>query len=218
MINKKLPNIIFLGAPGSGKGTIAKQLVEKYNYVHFSTGEMFRETMNLDSPLAAKICLYMQQGKLIDDDITNNMIKGYLVDALAARKPFLLDGYPRTIDQAEFLKTVCDIDLVIYLDIEDNVAIKRITGRRNCPGCGEIYNIFYKKPCRDGICDKCNSTLAQRKDDNVETAISRFNTYKTQTAPLINYYTKTNKLVAINVGEEGVADIFTKVCKLIENK
>ena len=103
-------------------------------------------------------------------------------------------------------------------NIKENVAIKRITGRRNCPGCGEIYNIFYKKPCRDGICDKCNSTLAQRKDDNVETAISRFNTYKTQTAPLINYYTKTNKLVAINVGEEGVADIFTKVCKLIENK
>ena len=218
MINKKLPNIIFLGAPGSGKGTIAKKLVEKYNYVHFSTGEMFRETMNLDLPLAAKIRLYMQQGKLIDDDITNNMIKGYLADALAAQKHFLLDGYPRTIDQAEFLKTVCDIDLVIYLDIEENVAIKRITGRRNCPGCGEIYNIFYKKPCRDGICDKCNSTLAQRKDDNVETAISRFNTYKTQTAPLINYYTKTNKLVAINVGEEGVADIFTKVCKLIENK
>ena len=218
MINKKLPNIIFLGAPGSGKGTIAKQLVEKYNYVHFSTGEMFRETMNLNSPLAAKIRLYMQQGKLIDDDITNNMIKGQLVDALDAQKHFLLDGYPRTIDQAEFLKMVCDIDLVIYLDIEETVAIKRITGRRNCPSCGEIYNIFYKKPCHDGICDKCNMVLAQRKDDNVETAISRFNIYKTQTAPLIDYYAKTNKLVTINVGEENAADIFAKVCKLIENK
>lgn len=218
MINKRLPNIIFLGAPGSGKGTVAKQLVEKYNYVHFSTGEMFRETMNIDSPLGAKIRLYMQQGKLIDDEITNSMIKSYLVNALASQKNFLLDGYPRTINQAEFLKTICDIDLVIYLDIDENIAIRRITGRRNCPQCGEIYNVFYKKPHRDGICDKCNSTLVQRKDDNIETATSRFNTYKTQTAPLIDYYTKANKLVAINVGEESAAYIFAKVCKIIENK
>ena len=217
MINKKLPNIIFLGAPGSGKGTVAKQLVEKYSYVHFSTGEMFRETMNLNTPLATKIRLHMQQGKLIDDDITNNMIKGYLVDAIASQKSFILDGYPRTIDQAEFLKTVCDIDLVIYLDIEENIAIKRITGRRNCPVCGEIYNIYFRKPHRDGICDKCNARLSQRKDDNVETAISRFNTYQKQTAPLIDYYSKLSKLVAIDVND-GTADIFAKVCKLIESK
>jgi adenylate kinase len=217
MKEKKLPNIIFLGAPGSGKGTVAKQLVQKYNYLHLSTGDLFRETIGLDTQLADKIRLQMQLGKLIDDETTNAMIKGYLDDAIASNKHFILDGYPRTIDQAEFLKTVCDIDLVIYLDIEQNIAIKRITGRRNCPGCGEIYNTFFKKPQRDEICDKCNTHLLQRKDDNIETAISRFHTYQDQTSPLIAYYEKANKLVTIKV-EEGTSDIFTQVCKIIEGK
>ena len=213
----KKPNIIFLGAPGSGKGTVAKQLVEKYGYLHLSTGDLFRETLSQNTPLAKQIREYVKQGKLVPDDVTNNMMKQYIVNAINNSKHFLLDGYPRTIEQAEFLKTICDIDLVIYLNISEDLATKRIIGRRNCPNCGEIYNIYFKKPIKDNICDKCNTPLSQRKDDNAEVAKTRFQTYQSATSPLINYYQQQNKLASINVNDNNT-DVFAKTCDLIEKQ
>ena len=211
----KRPNIIFLGAPGSGKGTVAKKLAEKYGYLHLSTGDLFRETLKLDTPLANQIREYIKQGKLVPDEVTNNMMKQYIVNAINNNKCFLLDGYPRTIDQAEFLKTICDIDLVIYLNISEELATKRIIGRRSCPKCGEIYNIYFKKPINDNICDKCNTPLSQRKDDNEIVVKTRFQTYQSSTSPLINYYQQQNKLSAIEVNDN-TSDIFTIICSLIE--
>ncbi len=211
----KKTNIIFLGAPGSGKGTVAKQLVEKYGYLHLSTGDMFRETLKQYTPLANEIREYMKQGKLVPDSVTNSMIKQYIVNAINNNQHFLLDGYPRTIDQAEFLKNICDIDLAIYLDISEDLATKRIIGRRNCPNCGEIYNIYFKKPIKDNVCDKCNTTLSQRKDDTAEVAKARFETYQNATAPLIDYYRKQNKLISIVVNDNDT-DVFGKICDLIK--
>ena len=211
----KRPNIIFLGAPGSGKGTVAKKLAEKYGYLHLSTGDLFRETLKLDTPLANQIREYIKQGKLVPDEVTNNMMKQYIVNAINNNKCFLLDGYPRTIDQAEFLKTICDIDLVIYLNISEELATKRIIGRRSCPKCGEIYNIYFKKPIKDNNCDKCNTPLLQRKDDNEVVVKTRFQTYQSSTSPLINYYQQQNKLSAIEVNDN-TSDIFTIICSLIE--
>ena len=139
----RYPNIIFLGAPGSGKGTVAKQLVDKYGYLHLSAGDIFRQTLNQNTPLAEQVKEYIKQGKLVPDNFTNNMMKQYIISAINNNEHFILDGYPRTIDQAEFLKTICDIDLVVYLDISEDLATKRIIGRRNCPKCGEIYNIYF---------------------------------------------------------------------------
>lgn len=208
------PNIIFLGAPGSGKGTIAKQLVDKYDYLHLSTGDIFRETLIQSTPLAERIKEYIKQGKLVPDNVTNNMMKQYIISAINNNKHFILDGYPRTVDQAEFLKTLCDIDLVVYLDISEDLATKRIIGRRNCPKCGEIYNIYFKKPIKDNICDKCNTVLLQRKDDNQIVAKTRFQTYKSATSPLINYYQQQNKLASIKVNND--INVFAKTCSLIE--
>ncbi|MBP5256890.1 MAG: nucleoside monophosphate kinase [Mycoplasma sp.] len=211
----KKPNIIFLGAPGSGKGTIAKKLVEKYEYLHLSTGDLFRETLKHDTQLANQIKEYVKQGKLVPDEVTNNMMKQYIINAINNNKYFLLDGYPRTIDQAEFLKTICDIDLVIYLNISEELATKRIIGRRSCPKCGEIYNIYFKKPIKDNICDKCNTQLTQRKDDNEIVVKTRFQTYQFSTAPLIDYYQQQNKLLAIEV-KDNTSDIFSIICNLIK--
>ncbi len=212
MIN--YPNIIFLGTPGSGKGTVAKQLVEKYGYLHISTGDIFRKTLSQNTPLAEQIKEYIKQGKLVPDDVTNNMMKQYIISVINDNKHFILDGYPRTIDQAKFLKNICDIDFVVYLNISEDLATKRIIGRRNCPKCGEIYNIYFKKPIKDNVCDKCNTLLMQRKDDNQIVAKTRFQTYQSATLPLIAYYQQQNKLVSIKVDNE--TNVFAKTCSLIE--
>ena len=133
---KKMPNIVLLGAPGCGKGTLAKHLVKEMGYVHFSTGDMFREIIQTPTELGKKIKAIMDSGSLISDDITNEMIKTYIEKALKENKHFILDGYPRTINQAKYLKSILDIDLAIYLTISLETAVKRISGRVTCPKCG----------------------------------------------------------------------------------
>ena len=214
-MNKKLPNIILLGAPGSGKGTVAAKLVEELGYLHYSTGQMFREFSSGESELSIKIKNLMSSGKLIDDDTTNEMIATYIKKALDTHQPFILDGYPRTTNQAKFLAKICDIDLVICINIDQDDLIKRITGRVFCPNCDMIYNTFFKKPLHEGFCDKCNTPLVSRKDDNKETIITRLKVYNELTKPLITFYEAKNKLV--NVFTDNKSNhVFEDIKKLIE--
>lgn len=197
--NNHLPNIVLLGAPGSGKGTLAQQLVSKFHYQHLSTGDMFRETVKQNSPLAEKIKAIMARGELVHDDLVNQMIKTYIDRCIQNNTPFVLDGYPRTINQANYLKTICDIEVVIYLDINEELAIKRIIGRRSCPQCHSVYNIYFKKPKHDNMCDNCHTTLIQRPDDSIELAKNRFKVYHEQTYGLVDYYQKQKKLITIKI-------------------
>ncbi len=213
MINK-LPNIILLGAPGSGKGTIAQLLVKKYNYKQLSTGDLFRETSKLNTPFGSKIKEIIASGQLINDDITNEIIASYIKQCLQDNIPFILDGYPRTINQAKFLKSICDIDCVIYLDIPFELALKRITGRLTCLNCHTIYNSYFKKPKIEGICDICGSKLNQREDDKLESAKKRFNVYQTSTFDLVNYYRNEHKLITIKIDESN-SDLLPKIEKII---
>lgn len=211
---KKLPNIILLGSPGSGKGSLAKQLVDRLGYKHFSTGDLFRETMNKDTPLSKQIKETIARGDLISDDITNAMIKDYLVNAVKHNQHFILDGYPRNLKQAEFTASIVDIDKVIYIDIAEELAIKRISGRISCPKCKAVFNTYFTKPKDPGICDCCGTELIHRKDDNIESAKHRFDVYKEQTQPLINYYRKKNKLIGVIATENN--NIYDDVIKIIK--
>lgn len=213
--NKQLPNLILLGALGCGKGTISNFLVKKYHYLHFSTGDMFRETLNKSGPLANKIKELMAKGSLIPDNITNQMIKDYVTNAIKNNQPFILDGYPRTINQAKFLQSICNIDKVIYIDVDKDLAIKRIDGRRNCPKCNKSYNIYFMPPKHENVCDVCSLPLVQRKDDNATTAINRFNVHLSSTAPLVDFYKKQGILFTVKSIIEPVEVFSQKVESII---
>lgn len=215
MINntKQYKNIILIGAPGSGKGTLSEQLISKLDYLHFSTGDMFRDTLRQKTPLAMQIKSVLMSGNLMPDAITNQMISSYITKAINDHQHFVLDGYPRTVAQATFLDKLTNIDLVIYLDISKDLAIKRISGRRVCPNCNRVYNIYFAPTRVEGKCDNCDTQLIQRKDDNELTAKTRFDVYNNQTAILVNYYEKQNKLLRIKI-DENTKDLLS----LIENQ
>ncbi len=194
--------IILLGAPGSGKGTVSGLLIENFKLDHISTGDLFRNEIKNDGPLASKIKELMVNGQLIPDDITNELASNAIMDSFKKSDGFILDGYPRTIAQAEFLTKICNIDKVFYLNISSDLLVKRIVGRRICPQCATNYNIYFSKPKVEGICDKCNSPLTQRKDDNEETLVSRIREYETKTAPLVDFYKKEGKLITVDASQD----------------
>ena len=212
---KKYPNIILLGAPGSGKGTLAQMLVKELNYEHLSTGDMFRQTAKEDTPFGRNVKALMETGHLISDDITNEMTAQYINKMLKAKKHFILDGYPRTKNQAAYLEKIGDIDfLVIFMDISSELAIKRISGRRSCPNCHQVYNIFYAPSKSGNLCEKCGTELFCRKDDNAETAKNRFKVYINLTEPLIAYYKKKGNLVTLKVTEK--TDVLKETLDIIK--
>ena len=185
-------NLLIIGAPGAGKGTMSELILDKFNLVHVSTGDMLRAAVKNGTPVGLKAQEYMNRGELVPDEVIHDII----VERLSQddiEQGFLFDGYPRTKNQAvdldEILKSLNKkIDCVINLNIEDEVLVKRITGRRLCPECGEIYNIYLKPSKKDGICDKCGSELIQRKDDNLESLKVRLSEYHKNTQPVIEYY------------------------------
>ena len=191
-------NIIMLGAPGAGKGTIASQMKERYGLPHISTGDIFRENIKNNTELGKLAKSYIDKGALVPDDVTINMT----VDRLFGddcKDGFILDGFPRDIKQAEGLDNAFDksgrkIDLVILVDATDKQISDRLSGRRVCENCGETYHLVNMPPKKDGICDKCNGKLIHRKDDTEEVILGRLKTYHEQTQPLIDYY-KSRKLV-----------------------
>ena len=202
---KKYPNIILLGAPGSGKGTLAAELVKTCGYKHLSTGDMFRQTAKSNTTFGKTVKVMMTTGNLIPDEITNEMAVKFITKLVKANKHFILDGYPRTKNQADYLKKLGKIDfVVIYMAIPWKVAARRILGRRSCLKCGAIFNIYTKQPKKSDICDKCGTTLVTRKDDTIETAQNRFKVYIKQTQPLIKLYRKQKILTTIKIDEKTV--------------
>lgn len=211
--------IILLGAPGSGKGTQAKMLVEKYSVPQISTGDLLRAAVAEGTPLGLQAKAIMDAGQLVSDEIVLGIIKERLGQD-DAKNGFILDGFPRTLVQAEALDNMLNqlswpIDGAILFDVDYEKIVKRITGRRTCGQCGQMYNIYTSPPKQEGICDKCGGELQQRADDNEETIRKRLEVYEEQTAPLVDYYAGQNKLSKITA-EGDIDKIFASLCDVID--
>ncbi|MBD3256690.1 MAG: adenylate kinase [Candidatus Lokiarchaeota archaeon] len=182
-------HIVLLGKPGAGKGTFSAQIKEVFpEIVHISTGDIFRENLKNETSLGLKAKEYMEKGELVPDSITNSMVKDRLTES--KDKSWILDGYPRNIEQAKFLSDITSIDKVILLSVDDSIIIKRILGRYTCDNCGAIFNKYFMKPEKEGICDECGAEIEfkQRSDDNEETLQKRLDVYKENVDPIIEYY------------------------------
>ncbi len=203
-----MKNIILIAAPGAGKGTLAKSLKEKYGYVHISTGDLLRDAVNKGDELGLKVKDILAQGLLVEDEIVYQILKNRLQEA-DCQNGIILDGFPRNVNQAvkyeEILSDInIDLGVAILLDIDEKLLIQRITGRRICSKCGEIYNIYNPTitPKVENVCDKCGSALYQRSDDNEEALKSRYATYVEKTQPLIDYYQKKNNLYVVDSSKD----------------
>ena len=180
-------NAIIFGAPGSGKGTYASRLQSKIGAQVIATGDIFRELMKEDTPLGREVKSYVEKGLLVPDDIVVKVLKQKLAKT-SKEKGFILDGYPRTVEQAKNLEKLAKIDVIIRLKVPDWMIIERLSSRRICKNCGEVYNLRYLKPKVDMKCDKCGGPLYQRPDDMPEVIKKRIEVYERQTQPLLQYY------------------------------
>jgi len=191
-------NFIIFGPPGAGKGTYASKLAERYNIPAIATGDIFRAEVKSGSDLGKKIAVYLQSGGLVPDETVNEVLKVWLGKP-ESRRGFILDGYPRTVEQAKALDRMAKIDAIVDLDVPEWVVVERLSNRRICRSCGAIYNIKYSpKPKVDLQCDKCGGKLYQREDDKPEVIRERLRVYEKQTQPLIEYYKrKKSKIVTI---------------------
>ena len=214
-----MANIILMGPPGAGKGTQAKRIVDAFKPPHISTGDMFREAISQGTPLGLQAKAIIERGDLVPDELTIGLVKERLSRDDCA-EGFLLDGFPRTIPQAEALKVLGPeigraIDLVIDISVPDEELVRRIAGRRVCPKCGASYHITDMKPKKEGICDRCGAELIQRKDDNAESLKVRLDNYYKQTAPLIDFYEKEGLYHHFD-GMVGADNLFKEIQTLLE--
>ena len=196
-------NILIMGGPGAGIGTMAAKIVEKYNVCHISTGDIFRSEIGNQTELGRMAKSYMDKGLLVPDEVTNQMVKSYLENLEDKKNGFLLDGYPRTIDQAKAFDALSEgsdlaIDTVIAMELDFSVLSGRITGRRLCRNCGEIYHMVTKPPKQEGVCDNCGGERYQRKDDTEESLKVRLDEYSKQTEPVLDFYEKKGLVKHIN--------------------
>jgi len=212
--------IVLLGAPGSGKGTQSKLLSEKYKIPQISTGDLLRAAVTADTPLGRQAKSAMDAGRLVSDDIVLAMIKERLSER-DARRGFILDGFPRNIPQAEALDAVLEevglpIQVGLLIEVEFDALMERLTGRRTCESCGQVYNIYTSPSRMDERCDKCGGNLRHRADDNEQTIINRLRVYEAQTSPVVEYYRNQDKLRTVQgVGE--IEDIFNAIVKVLES-
>ena len=195
-------NLIFLGPPGAGKGTLAAQAVElifgpQAPVPHISTGNIFRAAIAAQSPLGIKVKGILDSGGLVDDETTISLVRERLAEA-DAQKGYILDGFPRTIPQADALSGFSLVDNAVNFDLSDTVVVERLGGRRTCRGCGTNFHIVFGRPRQDGICDACGKELYIREDDREEAIKKRLEVYREQTAPLIDYYRKKGLLIDID--------------------
>lgn len=198
-------NLILLGAPGAGKGTQAEVIAEHLSIPTISTGNIIREALKSGSSMGKKAKAYMEAGELVPDDVVIGIIRERLAEP-DCENGFILDGFPRTIPQAEALDRMgVTIDRVIDIEVADDVIAQRVSGRRVCPSCGASYHVAFKQPTVEDICDRCGDTLIQRKDDQPATVSERLRVYHEQTEPLKSYYAKQNKLYVVE-GQEELAD------------
>ena len=211
-------NIILVGPPGSGKGTQAKMMVNKYNIPQISTGDILRDAVKEDSPLGKKVQGFMNEGSLVPDEVVIEIIAERLKKP-DCKNGFILDGFPRTVAQAEALGTILTkmslkIDHLINIEVDDQELLKRLTGRRTCKKCGKGYHVIFDPPKEKDICNECQGNLYQRDDDKEETIKSRLRVYHEQTAPVIDYYEKKNLSRSIN-GVGKIDDIFRRITGII---
>ena len=211
-------HIVLFGPPGSGKGTQAKMLAERYGIPHVSTGDILREHLKKKTKLGLEAKAYMDRGALVPDDILIGIIK-YRLSQPDCASGFILDGYPRTVPQADSLSVILTelgkkLDVVLNIDVPDGELIKRLAGRRMC-GCGASYHIPFNPPKREGICDRCGKPLYQRDDDKEEAVTNRLEVYKQQTQPLIEYYTNEDLMRTVN-GAASILEVFDRICRVLD--
>ena len=208
-------NLILLGAPGAGKGTQAEVICNALHIPAISTGNILREAIKNQTALGMEAKTYMDGGKLVPDEIVINILKERLQQD-DCKNGFILDGFPRTVPQAEALdKMNVRIDRVVDIEVADEKIAARLSGRRVCENCGASYHTLYKPSKEEGVCDACGGKTVQRKDDHPDTVKERLRVYHEQTEPLIDYYTKTGKLVVVE-GQEEVADTSALTLKAVE--
>lgn len=212
---------ILLGPPGAGKGTQADTIVKEFSIPHISTGDIFRKNIKEGTVLGKKAKEYMDQGLLVPDELTVELVKDRLLDE-DCKNGFLLDGFPRTIFQADALEEALkdmdqSLDYVVNIEVRKELLIERAVGRRVCKDCGQTYHMTFNRPAVEGVCDNCKGELLQRKDDTEETVSKRINVYQEQTEPLIEYY--TNKGIIVNIdGEKPIAEVGKNIVAKLRNK
>ncbi len=211
-------NIILMGLPGAGKGTQAEKIVEAFQLPHISTGDAFRAAVKEETSLGLKAKSYMDQGQLVPDDIVIGIVQERLGKD-DCKNGFLLDGFPRTVPQAEALDRIMEesgrtIDHVINIEVPMEILLERLTGRRICKTCGSTYHVVFNPPKQEGVCDKCGGELYQRDDDNEETVSTRLKVNIEQSEPLIAYYNQQSKLRNIN-GDQDINVVFEQISKIL---
>ena len=217
-----MKNIIFVAAPAAGKGTISAKVCTEYNIPHISTGDLLRNEIAASSKIGTEIKSAMARGEFVSDEVITKLLKKRL-EAKDCKKGFILDGYPRNISQAKTYDNILkdlnyDEGLVVFLDIDKSLAMKRALSRVVCSKCGLSYNLINKEyaPLKEGICDNCGSSLKTRSDDNEESFINRFDTFMKETYPLLEYYEKKGNLLKIKVDNITTDDIFDEIKKVIK--
>lgn len=214
-------NILFMGPPGAGKGTQAERIVSEFRIPHISTGDAFRQAMSQGTPLGVQAKSYVDQGLLVPDEITNGIVKERLQNPDCA-KGFLLDGFPRTIAQAEALDGMLAemgrrIDHVINLTVDRKLLLGRLTGRRICKSCGATYHVLFNPSRVENVCDKCSGELYQRSDDTEEKVGTRLDEYAKKTAPLLEYYDKKGILRQVD-GEQDIDKVTAEISSLLRGQ
>ncbi|MCW4028260.1 MAG: adenylate kinase [Candidatus Bathyarchaeota archaeon] len=208
-------NAIIFGAPGAGKGTYSTRLQSQLGVDIIAMGDIFRESVKQDTELGKKVKSYVEKGALVPDDVVVEVLKDRL-SKIPKGKGFLLDGFPRTVAQADTLEKIAKIDVILQLDVPDQIIVERLTSRRLCKNCGTVYNIKFLKPKVEGKCDKCGGELYLRADDNEEVIRNRLNVYKNQTEPLVAYYKKKKIPFVVSVTRSLDSPPEPMVAKMLE--
>ncbi|MGD6818677.1 adenylate kinase [Metabacillus sp. 84] len=211
-------NLVLMGLPGAGKGTQAEQITEEYQIPHISTGDMFRAAIKEETELGLQAKSFMDKGELVPDEVTIGIVRERLGKD-DCEKGFLLDGFPRTVAQAEALETILSdlgkkLDHVINIDVDKSILMERLTGRRICKDCGATYHLVFNPPAKEGVCDKCGGELYQRADDNEETVSNRLEVNVKQSKPLLDYYSQKGYVRQID-GQQDIRKVFTDIKALL---
>lgn len=217
---RKHMNLVLMGLPGAGKGTQAEHIVDNYHLPHISTGDMFRAAISEGTELGKQAKSYMDAGDLVPDEVTIGIVRERLGKD-DCRKGFLLDGFPRTVAQAEALEQILSdshrsMDAVLYIEVDESKLMDRLTGRRICRQCGATYHVVYNPPKQEGVCDKCGGELYQRDDDSEETVKARLDVNNKQQQPLLDFYRSKGYLKTID-GNQEIDHVFTSIVQTLED-
>lgn len=211
-------NLVLMGLPGAGKGTQAEKIIDKYAIPHISTGDMFRAAIKEETELGLKAKSFMDKGELVPDEVTIGIVRERLSKD-DCKNGFLLDGFPRTVAQAEALENILSslgkrLDYVINIEVDREILTERLTGRRICENCGATYHLVFNPPKTEGVCDKCGGPLYQRADDNAETVGNRLDVNIKQTRPLLDFYEEKGYLRNVN-GQQDIHQVFADIDQLL---